>query len=53
LGIGEGSETNMSESEIGALAWYITFLWVLSMFLIQYWIGREKEEKEANHEEEM
>jgi hypothetical protein len=38
-------------SEIGALAWYITLLWILALVLIEYWISTLKrfEEKEAKH----
>jgi hypothetical protein len=34
-------------NDVEVLAYYITFLWVFSMLLIQYWIGKLKEEKEA------
>jgi hypothetical protein len=37
-------------SEIGALAWYITFLWVVALLFIQYWIGKVMEEKHQTEE---
>jgi hypothetical protein len=35
-------------SEIGALAWYITLLWILALVLIEYWISTLKKEEKEN-----
>jgi hypothetical protein len=32
-------------SEIGALAWYITLLWMIGLVLIAYWISTLKKEE--------